>query len=132
MQTFCLGTGVPRHSAGGVGTFVRTCVVRTYVVRIICNAHARVMEAENSITLTIYSSEHVFIALRWRSEMIMGFHEYTYQDREYIIRAMNTKLSMYIQLVTKPYTYGSSCYRLHVQLHSVILSTFVIKFLRQC
>ena len=31
----------------------------------------------------IYGSEHVFIALRWRSEMIMGFHEYTYQDREY-------------------------------------------------
>jgi len=26
--------------------------------------------------------------------MIMGFHEYTYQDRDYIIRAMNTKLSM--------------------------------------
>jgi len=25
---FCLGTGVPRHSAGGVGTFVRTYVVR--------------------------------------------------------------------------------------------------------
>ena len=102
----------------------------------VCNAHARVMEAENSITLTIYSSEHVFIALRWRSEMIMGFHEYTYQDREYIIRAMNTKhaqcTGLYIQLVTKPYTYGSSCSRLHVQLHSVILSTFVIKFLRQC
>ena len=39
----------------------------------------------------LYSSEHVFIALRWRSEMIMGFHEYTYQDHEYIIRAMNTK-----------------------------------------
>ena len=70
--------------------YVRT-YVRTYVVRIVCNAHARVMEAENSITLTIYNSEHVFIALRWRSEMIMGFHEYTYQDREYIIRAMNTK-----------------------------------------
>jgi len=52
------------------------------------------MEAENSITLAIYSSEHVFIALRWPSEMIMGFHEYTYQDREYIIRAVNTKLSM--------------------------------------
>jgi len=52
--------------------------VRTYVVRIVYNAHARVMEAENSITLTIYSSEHVFIALRWCSEMIMGFHEYTY------------------------------------------------------
>ena len=95
------------------------------------------MEAENSITLTRYTSEHVFIALRWRSEMITGFHEDTYQDREYIIRAMNTKLSMlsahaYIPLVTKPYTYGSSCSRLHVQLHSVILSTFVIKFLRQC
>jgi len=110
--------------------------VRTYVVRIVYNAHARVMEAENSITLTIYSSEHVFIALRWCSEMIMGFHEYTYQDREYIIRAMNTKHTqctcLYIQLVTKPYTYGSSCSRLHVQLHSIILSTFVIKFLRQC
>jgi len=69
----------------------------------------------------------------------MGFHEYTYQDCEYIIRAMNTKHAqcrclycLYIQLVTKPYTYGSSCSRLHVQLHSVILSTFVIKFLRQC
>jgi len=126
-ENFCLGTGVPRHSAGGVGTFVRT-----YVVRIVCNAHARVMEAENSITLT---SEHVFITLRWRSKMIMGFHEYTYQDREYLIRAMNTKhaqcTGLYIQLVTKPYTYGSSCSRLHVQLHSVILSTFLIKFLRQ-
>ena len=65
------------------------------------------MEAENSITLTIYSSEHIFIALTWRSEMIMGFHEYTYQDREYIIRAMNTKhaqcTGLYIQLLTKPY-----------------------------
>ena len=102
----------------------------------LCNANAQVMEAENSITFTIYSSEHVFIALRWRSEMIMGFHEYAYQDREYIIRGMNTKhvqcTGLYIQLLTKPYTYGSSCSRLHVQLHSVILSTFVIKFLRQC
>jgi len=48
-----------------------------------------------------------------------GFHEYTYQDSEYIIRAMNTKLSMLsahactFSLVTKPYTYGSSCSRLH-------------------
>jgi len=104
-----------------------------FVVRIVCNAHARVMEAENSIN--IYGSEHIFIALTWHSEMIMGFREYTYQDREYIIRAMNTKHAqctcLYIQLVTKPYTYGSSCSRLHVQLHSVILSTFVIKFLRQ-
>ena len=88
------------------------------------------MEAENAITLTIYSSEHIFIALRWCSEMIMGF-EYTYQDREYIIRAMNTKHAQ-SQLETKPYTYGSSCSRLHIQLHSVILSTFVIKLLRQC
>ena len=64
------------------------------MVRIVCNAHARVMEAENSITLTIYSSKHVFIALRWRSEMIMGFHEYAYKDREYIIRAMNTNYAV--------------------------------------
>jgi len=95
--------------------YVRTCVC---VRGIICNAHAQVIEAENSITLTIYSSEHVFIALKWRSEMIMGFHEYTYQDSEYIIRAMNTKHArctcLIIQLVTKPYTYGSSCSRLHV------------------
>ena len=62
---------MPRHSAGGVGTLY--VVHRTWY-----NAHARVMEVENYITLTIYSSEHVFIALRQRSEMIMGFHEYTY------------------------------------------------------
>jgi len=36
--------------------------VRTYVVSIIRNAHAQIMEAENSITLTIYSSQNVFIA----------------------------------------------------------------------
>jgi len=30
-------------------------------------------------------------ALGWSSVMIMGFHEYAYQDREYIIKAMNTK-----------------------------------------
>ena len=37
----------------------------------------------------------------------MGFHEYTYQDHEYIIRAINTKHAqctcLYIQLVTKLY-----------------------------
>ena len=50
-------------SAGGVGSsYVRTCV-HTYVVCIICNAHARVMEAENSITLTICSYVNVFIGL---------------------------------------------------------------------
>ena len=90
-KAFCLGTGVPRHSAGGVGTFVRSFVC-TYVVLIICNAHARVLEAENSITLTIYcSSESVFIVLGWCSENDYGLHEYTYQDPEYILRAMNTK-----------------------------------------
>jgi len=36
------------HNAGGIGTYVRT-----YVVCIIHNVHAQVMEAENSITLTI-------------------------------------------------------------------------------
>jgi len=66
------------------------------MVRIIRNVHARVMEAENSITLTIYTSENVFIALGCGSEMIMGFHECTYQDQEYIIRDMNTKHALYI------------------------------------
>ena len=63
--------------------------VRAYVR----DAHVRVMEAENSITLTIYiycRSVNMFIALGCHSEMIMGFHEYTYQDHEYIIRTMNT------------------------------------------
>ena len=36
------------------------------------------------------SSVNIFIALGCHSEMIMGFHEYTYQDHEYIIRTMNT------------------------------------------
>jgi len=69
LSGFCLGTLVPRQkplSAGGVGMFIRT-----YVVHIVHNAHAQVMEAENSITL-IYTSEQVFIALGWCSEMI-GF-----------------------------------------------------------
>ena len=37
--------------------------------------------------------ENEFIALGWRSEMTMSFHEYTYQDHDYIIRARNTKLA---------------------------------------
>jgi len=45
-----------------------------YVVRIVCNVHVQVMEAENSITLAIYSSEHVFIALEWCSENDYEFH----------------------------------------------------------
>jgi len=44
---FCLDTGVPRHSAGGIGL----SYVCTYVVRIVYNAHAGVIEAENSVTL---------------------------------------------------------------------------------
>jgi len=48
------------------------------------------MEAENSFTLTIYSSVNLIIALGCPLEMIMGFHEYTYQDREYLIRTGNT------------------------------------------
>ena len=42
-----------------------------YVVRTICNVRARVVEAENSITLTTHTSTKVFIALRWCSETIM-------------------------------------------------------------
>jgi len=75
-------------SAGSVGTYVLCLYIcGMYHSQCACT----VMEAENAITLTTYTSGHVFIALGWRSEMIMGFHEYTYQDREYIIRAMNTK-----------------------------------------
>jgi len=36
----------------------------------------------------------VFI-LGWRSQMIMDFHEYTYQDGEYIIWATNAKHAQY-------------------------------------
>ena len=43
------------------------------MVRIVCNAHVQVVEAENSVTVTIYTSENVFIALGWQSEMIMAF-----------------------------------------------------------
>ena len=55
--------------------------------------------------------------------------DYTYQDHEYIVRILNTK---HAQLVTKPYTYQVSWSWLHTSLHSVTLSTFVIKLLRQC
>ena len=45
---FCLGTGVPRHSAGGVGLlYVRGTVVH--------NAHVGVMEAENP-SLLLYTA----------------------------------------------------------------------------
>jgi len=47
-HAFCLGTGVPRHSAVGIGTFVRLYIrtyIHMYVVRIFCNEHAQVMES---------------------------------------------------------------------------------------
>jgi len=59
--------------------------VHTWYIRIICNVHVRVIEAENSLLLYIYHY-NVFTARKWRSEMIMGFvYECTCQDREYII-----------------------------------------------
>ena len=80
---FCLGTGVPRHSA-------EAYICCTYVVCIICHVHARVMKAEKS---TIYTSVNIFIALGWCSESDYGLliRKYAYQDCEYIIRTMNTK-----------------------------------------
>jgi len=43
--------------------------------------HVQVIEAENSITLAICTSTNIFIALRWHSEMILGFaNGYPYQE----------------------------------------------------
>ena len=58
---FCLGTGEPTHSAGGVGMYV--CM---YIVHIICNAHTRVIEAENS-SFSLYTRYTIFIAPIWCS-----------------------------------------------------------------
>ena len=56
------------------------------------------------LTLTIYSSVNVFIALGYHSENDYGLtYEYTYQDCEYILWIL---CMLYIQLVTKPYTCG--------------------------
>ena len=48
--------------------------MRTYVVHVICNARVRVLETENAISVTIYiySSVNVFIALGWHSENDYG------------------------------------------------------------
>ena len=56
-------------------TYVHRMYIHVCVVHIVRSAHARVyvMEAENSITLTLHSSVNVFIVLGWRSEMIMVF-----------------------------------------------------------
>ena len=114
---------LPTHSAWGVGMYVHMYVctyVRMYVVCTVCNAHAWVIEAENSVTLTIQTS---FIVLRWylRTYKRLWFCLWVYlpgpwihnQDYEYL----------YIQV---------SCSRLNTRLHSVALSTFVIKLFRQC
>jgi len=82
-------------------------------------------------------STTIFIALRWHSKIGMGYaYEHTYQDREYVIRTMNTKCAQYIcmlhiQLVTKPYSFPvPSCTQDCIQLY--ILSASVIKLFRQC
>ena len=63
------------YSAGGVGSsYMRACIHMWYMVCIIRNAHVRVMEAENSITLAIHSSVNVLIALGWHSENDYWFY----------------------------------------------------------
>jgi len=65
-----------------------------------------------------------------------GFtYEYTYQDCEYIIRTMNTihaQCTVISSTCNQTLYTWFTCSRLQVRLHSVILSTFVIKMLRQC
>ena len=90
-MNLCVGTRVPRHSAGGVDS----SYIHVYMVHIVCNAHVQVIEAENSVTLAYIVYQYkVFIALTWLFRKIMGFvyaYEYTYQDHEYVIRTMNTE-----------------------------------------
>jgi len=127
-ETWCWDI-VLRHSAGGVHLLYVVCIIR--------NAHALLMEAEHSITFTTYSSVNVFIALGWSSENDYGFYLSIYlaglwidnQDYEYYTCSVHL---LYIQLVTKLYAYGFSCSRLHIQLYSVLLSTSVFKLLGQC
>ena len=57
---FCLGTRVTKHSAEGIGWSVRPYMC-PYVVHITRNVHARVIEAENSITLTIYIPVQMYL-----------------------------------------------------------------------
>ena len=85
LKSYCLSTGVTRHSA-------HPYMVHPYMVRIICKGG--IMEAENSITYYRYQWKRIYST--GMAEMIMGFHEYTYQDREYIIRAMNTKHALLV------------------------------------
>ena len=81
-MAFCLGVGVPRHSAGGVAMFVHTYICGgTYGSQCAC-ANNGSGELYQSYYIYIYTSENVFTALG----NDYGFHEYTYRDREYIIR----------------------------------------------
>jgi len=104
---FCLGTWVPRHSAGSVGTFVRSYIclctyLRMYLVHTICNTHVRVTEAENSTTLT---STNVLVLRN-----VHGFCLWIYlQGPDYKIRT-RSQCTCY---TSKPCTYWFSCSWLH-------------------
>ena len=55
-KIFCLRTGVPRHSAGGIGTFVRT-----YMVRIKAQSSKLIgspLRDHGSYNTAIYSLQH--------------------------------------------------------------------------
>jgi len=56
---------------GPLSTLYNTAVCT--FIWIVCNVHVWVM-AENSITLTIYTSVNIFIALRWHLEKYYGFY----------------------------------------------------------
>ena len=60
MYDFCLGTEVPRHSAGCVGMYVRGTYVRAYVA--FCNAPTQVQQPALHSYLNRVSN--VFIACK--------------------------------------------------------------------
>jgi len=62
-----------------------------FVIIVLRQFTAKKKRKEYRVVLVQFASEHAFIALECHSEMIMGFHEHTYQDLEDIIRPMNTK-----------------------------------------
>ena len=65
MPTFCLGTGAPRHNAGGIGSSI-------YYIH---GTHRPQCAAQVKETEKLLHSYYmnIFIVVRWRSEMIMGF-----------------------------------------------------------
>ena len=101
--SFRLGTEMPRHSAGGVGSSIHAYICGMYCSQCECASngsrelhHSYYMPAQ----MYLYHWDH---AQKWS----WFSYKYTYQDRDYIIRTMNTKpaqCTCYIQLVTKPYT----------------------------